>query len=227
MAVYFLGHPARVGIDRKVQPMAKRTAPSAPTTRQLQILDYLRKAIKDNSRPPTLDEIRKHFGWHSTNAARSHLVLMEKKGLIRLNKNSHRGIVVSETETPHSKNVPLLGEAPAGRPVEEIAQTEERLTVDAGMFPQNNLFAIRVRGDSMVGAGINDRDVALIHYGAEARSGAIILARLNSEVTVKRLLSDADSVRLHAENPAYQDITVNAWDDFTIVGPVVGVMRTL
>ena len=200
-----------------------------PTVRQREILDFIRAANQAGNRPPSIDEIRLHLNFRSTFSVRTHLRALERKGLLRIARNSHRGISLPEdgyTVHTASRLIPLLGDAPAGNPTEAIEQADEHVGVDPAMFPQADIFAIRVRGDSMVDAGIHDRDVALIRPAPEASDGALVLARLNSEVTIKRLRFKKGKPYLHPENTAYADIPVKDEDDLSIIGTVAGIIRT-
>lgn len=199
-----------------------------PTSRQLEILDFIRSVSQTGRRPPTIDEIRRHLKFQSTFSVRTHLRALEKKGILQIARNSHRGISIPDGDKAvrcESRRVPLLGNAAAGNPIEAIEVADEHVGVDPGMFPENDLFAIRVRGDSMVDAGINDHDVALIRPGSEAADGALVLAMLNGEVTVKRLRIGRGEPYLHPENSKYPDIHVRDGDDFSIIGTVAGIVR--
>lgn len=199
-----------------------------PTDRQREILGFIREALQTNRRPPSIDEIRRHFRFQSTFAVRTHLAALEKKGLLRIARNSHRGLSLPDdtgADGHETRLVPLLGDAPAGNPVEAIEQADEHIALDTALVPNGEIFAIRVRGDSMIGAGIFDHDVALIRPGPEARDGDLVLARLNNEVTVKRLRFRRGKPYLHPENPKYGDIVPGEGDDFSIIGTVSGIFR--
>ena len=201
---------------------------TGPTARQREILDFIREAIRADRRPPSIDEIRQHFRFQSTFAVRTHLAALEKKGLVRIARNSHRGLSLSDDADSawrESRLVPLLGDAPAGNPIEAIERADEHIALDSALLPEGEIFAIRVRGDSMIGAGIFDYDVALIRPGPEARDGDLVLARLNNEVTVKRLRFRRGMPYLHPENPKYADIIPGEGDDFSIIGTVSGIFR--
>lgn len=199
-----------------------------PTARQREILEFIRTVSQAGRQPPSIDEIRQHLKFKSTFAVRNHLQALERKGLLRIARNSHRGISLPGDAAARSASrlVPLLGEAPAGKPNEAIEQTDEHIILDPALFPQTDIFAIRVRGESMVDAGIHNGDVALVRPGPEAADGALVLARLNNEVTIKRLRFKKGIPYLHPENAAYSDIFVKDGDDLTIIGTVAGIIRT-
>lgn len=215
----------------KVNPAKRRPGRppiEGPTARQREILEFIRAARQTGDRPPSIDEIRLHLNFKSTFAVRTHLLALEKKGLLHIARNSHRGISLSDNDRAvrnTSRLVPLLGDAPAGSPTEAIEQTDEHISVDPALFPQEDVFAIRVRGNSMLDAGIHDHDVALIRPNAEATAETVVLARLNNEVTLKRLRFKKGKPYLHPENAEYIDIFVEDGDDLSIIGVLVGIIR--
>ncbi len=206
------------------------------TARQQAVLDFIRETIQANRRPPTVEEIRLHFKFRSPFAVREHILALEKKGLLNIAKRSSRGLSLpdgagtdADADAPAlvrgMRRVPLLGVAAAGHPIEAIEQYDENIALDESMFPGSDMFAIRVRGDSMTGAGINDRDIALIQPGSEAKTGDLVLARLNGDVTIKRLRFAKGKPYLHPENAAYSDIVPEDGDEFSIIGTVAGIVR--
>ncbi|MDR1613732.1 MAG: transcriptional repressor LexA [Planctomycetota bacterium] len=213
------------GGERKRRP--GRPPIEGPTARQREILAFIHSASRTDRRPPSIDEIRRHFKFQSTYAVRVHLAALEKKGLLHIAKGSHRGLSLPGDDHARREGrlVPLLGDAPAGMPSEAIGQADEHIALDPALFPQTDMFAIRVLGDSMIGAGIHDRDVALIRPGSEAQDGDLVLVRLNNEVTIKRLRFENGKPALHPENPDYADIPVEEGDDFAIVGVIAGIVR--
>lgn len=218
--------PQRAPNPRKRRP--GRPPIEGPTARQRQILDFVRETVRAGERPPSIDEIRAYLQFSSTNAVRTHLQALEKKGLLKIARNSHRGIGLPDGDRAargETRLVPLLGDAPAGSPTEAIEQADEHVALDSAMFPHENVFAIRVRGDSMIDAGIHDHDIALIRPGAEAGDGALVLARVNNEVTIKRLRFKKGKPYLHPENTAYRDIYVKDGDDLSVIGTVAGIVR--
>lgn len=214
--------------DGKRKRRPGRPSIAGPTARQVEILEFIRAASQAERRPPSIDEIRRHFNFQSTNAVRAHLQSMEKKGLLRIARGSHRGISLPDDSGArefHSRLVPLLGEAAAGAPIEAIERIDEHVALDGGLFPHPDIFALRVRGDSMIDAGINHQDLALIRPCPDAKDGDLVLARLNGDVTIKRLRLEKGRIALHPENPAYKDIRIGKDDDFSIVGTIAGIIR--
>ncbi len=198
------------------------------TQRQREVLAYLTDAVRQDGRPPTLRELAAHFGWHSDNSARQHLRLLRQKGVIEYDEGVSRGIRLSRRgRAAELRQVPLVGRVAAGLPIEAIENLEGSIGVDPRLFPEAEIFALRVKGDSMTGIGIHDGDLAIVRKAAEARDQEVIVARLNGEATLKRLRRKNQAFWLQAENPAYGDIHVDRADSFEIVGIVVGIMRRL
>jgi len=123
------------------------------------------------------------------------------------------------------RKVPLVGTVPAGRPVEAVEDAEGMIGVDSGMFPEADMFALRVKGESMTGAGIRDGDVALVRQTPEAADGDIVVAVVDGEATVKRFFGREGRVELRAENPEFGDVVVWPGADFRLAGVVAGIVR--
>lgn len=198
--------------------------------RQREILEFVRERVETDGLPPTRAEINAHFGFSSPNAAQSHLRALEKKGAIRLNARLARGIVPL-VSTGHSgteaSGIPLIGRVAAGQPVLAVENHERMVRLDTAMFRPRPDYLLRVHGDSMIEAGILDGDMLAVHRSGDAAEGQIVVARINGEVTVKRLRRGARSIRLESANPAFADIEVTSGDDFALEGLAVGVVRSL
>lgn len=196
------------------------------TARQQQILDYIQHQIAHEGLPPTRDEITRHFGFASPNSAQSHLRALERHGVIELRPGRARGIVLA---TPSmgaaSDRLPVIGRVAAGTPLLAVENLEDELQIDRERFHPRPDYALRVRGQSMTGAGIHDGDLVLVHRSPEARTGQIVVARIEDEVTVKRLRMEKGSIFLDSENPAWRPIRVHSGADFAIEGLVVGCLR--
>jgi len=198
------------------------------TRRQQEILDYIIDRKARDGLPPTRAEIVTHFGFRSPNAAQCHLRALADHGAIRLVPGTARGIVPVETgPSPaiSSHTLPLIGRVTAGTPVLAVENREDDLVIDAARFKPRPEYALRVEGDSMIGAGIHDGDLLLVHRTPEAQSGQIVVARLGDEITVKRLRRRGRGIYLDPENPDYRSIHVQTSDDFAIEGLGVGVIR--
>jgi repressor LexA len=201
------------------------------TPRQQQILDFIEQRMRSDGFPPTRAEIVSHFGFASPNAAQCHLRALADRGAIELRPGRARGIVplrphaTPEAPDPTLRKLPVIGRVAAGSPLLAIENLEDEVQVDAHFFQPAPDYALKVRGDSMTGAGIDDGDVLLVHRTPDARSGQIVVARIDDEVTVKRFHSSKHGIRLDSENPAYDSIHVAAGSDFVIEGLAVGTIR--
>jgi repressor LexA len=201
------------------------------TRRQQEILEFIRTSKARDGFPPTRAEIVRHFGFRSPNAAQCHLRALAEHGAIRLVPGTARGIIPADdldTASPPLRDlrVPLIGRVTAGTPVLAVENHEDDLLVDPGQFRPRPDFALRVQGDSMIDAGIRDRDLLLVHRTPDARHGQIVVARLDDEITVKRLRRRGKAIFLDPENPDYEPIRVSPESGFAIEGLGVGVIRT-
>ncbi len=191
------------------------------TPRQQEILDFIKNTVEVLGAPPTRAEIASAFGFASPNAAEDHLKALAKKGAINLEPGSARGIRLVE-----QLGLPLIGSVAAGSPILAVENVQGRYAFDAGMFSPRADFLLKVRGLSMMDAGILDGDLIAVHKTDQARDGQIVVARLDEEVTVKRLERRGNSVRLIAENPDFEPIVVNPGEvEFAIEGIAVGLIR--
>ncbi len=196
------------------------------TPRQREILRLIRRHQKKTGMPPTRAEIADHFGFRSTYAAEKHLQALEKKGVIELLSGTSRGIRLIEGEASEPTGLPMVGRVAAGEPILAAEFIEDYYEVDPRLFQPPADYLLRVHGDSMIDAGIFDGDLLAIHKTAHAEHGQIVVARIDGEVTVKRLRITPKQIRLLPENPAYKPIIVSAANiDFGIEGIVVGVIR--
>lgn len=191
------------------------------TPRQQEILDFIRNTLEMLGAPPTRAEISSAFGFASPNAAEDHLKALAKKGAIVLEPGSARGIRLVE-----QLGLPLIGTVAAGSPILAVENVQSRYALDAHLFQPRADFLLRVRGLSMIDAGILDGDLLAVHKTQQARDGQIVVARVADEVTVKRLKRRNGFVELIAENPDFEPIVVNpAAEEFAIEGIAVGLIR--
>jgi len=199
------------------------------SSRQREILGFIQDRIEEDGLPPTRAEINRHFGFSSPNAAQSHLHALERKGAIRINPRLARGIVpmMPDGATPAGKGIPLIGRVAAGRPLLAEENHERMVNPDRLLFQPRPDYLLRVAGESMIDAGILDGDLLAVHSTAEARAGQIVVARIDDEVTVKRLRRSGARIVLEAANSKFSDIQVSDRDDFALEGLAVGVLRDL
>ena len=191
------------------------------TSRQQQILDFIRNTLEVMGAPPTRAEISNAFGFASPNAAEDHLKALAKKGVITLEPGSARGIRLVE-----QLGLPLIGRVAAGSPILAVENVDGRYAMDPGMFSPRADFLLKVRGVSMINIGIHDGDLLAVHKTNEARDGQIVVARVDDEVTVKRLKREKNAIYLFAENADYSPIIVEPEkNDFSIEGVAVGLIR--
>ncbi|WP_166211061.1 transcriptional repressor LexA [Cognatiluteimonas telluris] len=206
--------------------------PSPPdlTDRQQAILDFVRERIAADGLPPTWAEIARAFGFRQTRAAQKHLQALEAKGYLALLPGKARGIRLSPRlqRTPPREDeveLPILGRVAAGLPIGADAGVQRHLLLDRRLFSSPPDYLLRVQGDSMRGDGILDGDLVAVHRTQEARDGQTVIARLDDEITIKRLQVTPDGIRLLPRNPGYAPIEVAPGQDFAIEGIYCGLIR--
>lgn len=220
------------------------------TNRQKSVLEYITRKTQENQLPPTVREIGEHFQISSTNGVRSILAALIKKGYIRRTPKVSRGIeLLSEKIAPPQQStenntiptdfgnsaeeqtameIPIVGRIAAGQPILAVQNLEGTVTVDRDFLAnQQNVFALRVRGDSMIEAGIHDGDLIFARQQNTAETGQIVVAILNDEATVKYFRNQNSEIWLDPANPVYQPIPVSEDSNFSISGRVIGVMRKI
>jgi repressor LexA len=213
------------------------------TARQEQILNLIKDAIDNTGFPPTRAEIAAELGFKSANAAEEHLKALQRKGAIEITAGTSRGIrltgafaTTSGAAAPDDvpqvpagmlMSLPLIGRVAAGSPILAQENLETSYNVDPKLFSAKPDFLLKVRGESMRDIGIMDGDLLAVKKTDSARNGQIVVARIGSEVTVKRYRKSGNTVELLPENPDFKVITVdpNA-DDFALEGLAVGLLRT-
>ena len=197
------------------------------TARQIEVLEYIKNMIDINGMPPTVAELAAGLQLSSTNGVRGHLQALARKGAIELIPGASRGIRVLSDEVAE-KGLPVVGQVAAGSPILAEQHIEEYCRVEANVFHPQADYLLRVQGMSMCDVGILDGDLLAVHRTSSANNGQIVVARLENDVTVKRLQQKGHMVYLHAENPDYQPIKVNLKHEaFDLEGIAVGVLRQL
>jgi repressor LexA len=195
------------------------------TARQKAIYDFLLKTIREKGFAPSIPEIGRQFKIASTNGVSDHLKALEKKGYIR--RVGKRAIEIvnalGKTVLTASREVPVLGKVPAGKPLFSEENIEGLLSIPDDMG-SGKLFALQVKGDSMIGAGILDGDKVIVKQQGTAENGEIVCAVINGEATLKRFFKKDGVITLKAENEKYAPIAVSE-GEFRIAGRVVGLMR--
>jgi repressor LexA len=193
--------------------------------RAREILTFIQRFRRERGSAPTIREIGAHFSISSTNGVRYYLNLLEKAGHIRRSGKISRGI--GPAATPQALGIPVLGRVAAGQPI--LAEENMAGTLDMeDMFGEtSNLFALQVRGDSMIDAGILEGDYVIVRKQEDARAGEIVVALLEDEATVKYYQPRRGHIELVAANEKYEPIVVNGEASFRILGTVRGVVRTV
>ncbi len=191
------------------------------TPRQRRILDFIRETVAATGLPPTRAEIAAALGFASPNAAEGHLRALARKGAIELVPGASRGIRLL------TDGLPLVGRVAAGTPILAAENVEDHYRLAPDLFHPPAHYLLRVRGESMRGAGILDGDLLAVHRTPVAENGQIVVARLEDEVTVKRWRRRGNIVHLLPENPDYEPIRVDLRrQSLAVEGIGVGVLRS-
>lgn len=213
------------------------------TARQQQILELIQRAISNTGAPPTRAEIATELGFKSANAAEEHLQALARKGVIELISGTSRGIRL-RSDTLRAMNesrsqqfslplpslyqlvLPLVGRVAAGNPILAQEHIEQTYQLESSLFQKQPDYLLKVRGMSMRDAGIMDGDLLAVKNTKEAKNGAIVVARLGDEVTVKRFHRNKNGlIELLPENPDFQPIVIKPGEPFELEGLAVGLIR--
>ena len=196
------------------------------TARQTVVLDFIKQFAAENGTPPTFAEIADGLGFKSVNAAVEHVKALAKKGVLELQSNVARGIRLKQEEL--APGVPLVGRVAAGSPILATEHVESRFMLDPALLGGDADYLLRVRGNSMINAGILDGDLIAVRQTHQVKEGQLVVARLGEDVTVKRWHREGKQVQLIAENPDYPPINVDLERDaLEIEGVCIGVIRSL
>jgi repressor LexA len=195
------------------------------TKRQKELVEFLRGYIDDHGYAPTLDEIGRHFGLASLATVHKHLRNLEHKGFIKRLANHSRAMELSPTvRGARAVTVPLLGRVAAGTPIEPVEE-QEAVAIPEDMVGRGETYALRVRGNSMVDEGILDGDLIVVESYVRAESGAMVVALVRGEATVKRLYRERGGrIRLQPANDRVAPMICRA-EDVEIRGIVIAVLR--
>lgn len=198
------------------------------TVRQQEVLDLLKRHLETTGMPPTRAEISRELGFKSPNAAEEHLKALSRKGAIEIIPGASRGIrILDNSANEEFDGLPLVGRVAAGEPILAEQHIEATYRVDADMFKPQADFLLKVYGQSMKDIGILDGDLLAVHSTKDVRNGQVVVARIEDEVTVKRLERKGSTVYLHAENEEFAPIVVDLTQptQFEIEGIAVGIIR--
>ena len=204
--------------------------PDALTKRQQFVLDHLKRAMAQVGYPPSIREMCRDLKIKSLRGVTIHLDALARKGHLVRTRGARSIRLIADDATralQRVRAVPILGRVAAGQPLLAEENLEGSLAVDEHLAGQGTLFALRVKGESMINAGILDGDYVLVRQQSTAEDGQIVVALLEDEATVKRLVRERDRVLLKPEHPHMQPITVGRDEPLQILGKVVGVYRRL
>ena len=191
------------------------------TQRQQQILDYIMEHAEDVGYPPTIRQIGDRFHISSPNGVKDHLLALQRKGAIRLHPKTSRGIELLHRPRP---GIPLVGRVAAGLPILAEENIEDYLTLESFFPSDGRVFALQVKGDSMIGDGIFDGDIVIVKPQKTASTGDIVVALIENEATVKHFRKQGRFVKLEASNEQYEPIVTR---NVEIAGRVIGVIRRM
>lgn len=198
------------------------------TAKQQEILEYIKETILKKGYPPAVREICEAVHLKSTSSVHSHLETLEKNGYIRRDPTKPRTIEIIDDCFNLTRrevvNVPLIGTVAAGQPLLAEENIENYFPVPVELLPNNQTFMLRVKGESMINAGIFDGDQIIVEEQNTARNGEIVVALLDDSATVKRFYKENGHYRLQPENDALDPIIVN---EVTILGKVIGLLRMM
>lgn len=194
---------------------------------QARILAYIEQEIRTRGYAPSVREIGEAVGLKSTSTVHGHLTRMERKGLLRRDAMKPRAIGLSTAFSPFDENaslreIPVVGRVAAGTPILAEENIEETMTLPEEMVGSGELFILRVRGESMIQAGIMNDDYIVVHRQMNANNGEIVVAMIDDEATVKRFYKENGHIRLQPENDAMEPIIV---PEVMILGKVVSLIR--
>jgi repressor LexA len=195
------------------------------TSRQEEILNFIKDYQSETGYPPTRSEIAQKMGFKSPNAAEEHLRALARKGAIEMMPGTSRGLRLPINE---QLGLPIIGQVAAGSPILAQESIADYCDIPPDMFSPNADYLLTVKGTSMINIGIYEDDLLAVHKTDQANNGDIVVARIDDEVTVKRLEKGRSKYRLNliAENPDFSPIEIDLRSsDFSIEGVSVGVIR--
>ncbi|SFC17328.1 transcriptional repressor LexA [Clostridium uliginosum] len=194
--------------------------------RQSEIYEFLKTYTENKGYPPSVREICEAVSLKSTSTVHGHLKRLEKKGLIKRDPTKPRALEIVELSNAKREmiNIPVVGKITAGIPILATENIEDSFPISLDYIKHNNeLFILRVSGESMVNAGIRDNDLAIIESSNEALNGDIVVALIGEEATIKRFFKETNHIRLQPENDTMDPIIV---DDCQVLGKLVGIFRS-
>ena len=201
------------------------------TVTQEKVFEFLKDFLREKGFPPTLREIASHFGLRGPKAPQKTLNILERKGYIRKVPGGSRAIEIlsyPQFSLTQILPIPVIGKVRAGEPILAIENIEGYINLDRSLAPSKDVFLLRVEGDSMIDAHIQDGDFALVKPQPNAENGEIVVALIEDEATIKRIFKKRDLIRLEPANPKMEPLVVRRGEKkVTIVGKVVGIFRKI
>lgn len=200
------------------------------TERQREVLEFIKRQVREKGYPPSVREIGDAVGLRSSSTVHGHLRRLESKGYIRRDPTKPRAIEILDDQGEMDLimrdlvAVPVVGDVTAGQPILAVENVEDYFPLPRDFVSDETTFMLRIKGDSMIEAGILDGDYVVVRQQPNAINGDIVVALLEDEATVKRFYRESDYVRLQPENPVYDPIITT---DAQILGKVIGVLRRL
>ena len=193
--------------------------------KQSEIYEFLKAYTENKGYPPSVREICEAVSLKSTSTVHGHLKRLEKKGLIKRDPSKPRALEIAELSTPKKEmiSIPIVGKITAGLPILATENVEDTFSLPLDFIKHDReLFMLRVSGERMIKAGINDKDLAIIESCSDAANGEIVVALIDDSATIKRFYKEKDHIRLQPENDSMDPIIV---DNCSILGKLVGIYR--
>ncbi|MBS3907500.1 MAG: transcriptional repressor LexA [Syntrophaceae bacterium] len=198
------------------------------TARQKELFDFLKEFFREKGFPPTLREMASHFGLKGPRGPQKTLNILERKGYIRKIPGESRAIEIPGFSSSNIVSIPILGRVRAGEPILAIENIEGYISLDRSLVSSKDVFLLRVQGDSMIDAHIQDGDFALVKPQSKAENGEIVVALIEDEATIKRIFTERDLIRLEPANPHMEPIVIKKGEKkISLVGKVVGIFRKI
>ena len=206
----------------------KREMGNELTARQKELFDFLKEFFLEKGFPPTLREMASHFGLKGPRGPQKTLNILERKGYIRKIPGESRAIEILGFSSSNIISIPIVGRVRAGEPILAIENIEGYFNLDRSLVSSKDVFLLRVQGDSMIDAHIQDGDFALVKPQSNAENGEIVVALIEDEATIKRIFQKRDLIHLEPANPDMEPIVIKKGEkQVTIVGKVIGIFRKL
>ncbi|NLZ49047.1 MAG: transcriptional repressor LexA [Clostridiales bacterium] len=196
------------------------------SAKQKEVYEFLKKYSLEKGYPPAVREICEAVGLSSTSTVHGHLKKLEKKGLIKRDATKPRALEICEFANRKKEmiDIPIVGKVTAGEPILAVENIEDTFTIPLNYIKnRNDLFILKVKGESMIDAGILDGDLAIIEKTETVQNGEIAVALIDNSATIKRFFKEKDHIRLQPENKTMSPIIVK---DCRILGKLVGIYRT-